>query len=295
MESLQETIAKLMENEYLFAIIRAVIIVIAGFIVAKFASTMAVRVMHKRMSTHQLVLTRRGAYYLVLVLFLLSALHQLGFDLTILLGAAGILSVAIGFASQTSASNLISGLFLLGEQPFGIGDVIKVGDITGEVLAIDLLSVKLRTFDNLYVRIPNENLLTAEVTTLTRFPIRRIDLEIGVAYKENIETVRDVLMDLAQRNPFCLTDPEPLFILKGFGASSIDILLCVWVRSANFLKLKNGLLMEIKTAFDERGIEIPYPHLTLYAGSVSDPFEVKLKDEPQIGKDAAPGAKPAPG
>jgi len=104
----------------------------------------------------------------------------------LLLGAAGILTVAPGFASQTSASNLVSGLFMIAEHPFGVGDTIRLGSIAGEVPSIDLLSVNLRTPDNLYVRIPNETMIKSEITNLTRFPIRRLDLEIGVAYKENL-------------------------------------------------------------------------------------------------------------
>jgi small-conductance mechanosensitive channel len=211
-----------------------------------------------------------------LALFVASALRELGFSLGVLLGAAGVLSVAIGFASQTSASNLISGLFLIGERPFGAGDVIKVGDTTGEVLSVDLLSVKLRTFDNLFVRIPNETLIKSEVTTLTRFPIRRFDLMVGVAYKEDIERVRAVLMEVAERNALCLDEPKPLFIFNGFGDSSLNIQFSVWAKRENFLDLRNSMQIEIKKAFDAEDIEIPFPHVTLYTGSVTDPFPVRL-------------------
>jgi hypothetical protein len=103
-------------------------------------------------------------------------MRQLGFDFTVLLGAAGIVTVAIGFASQTSASNLISGLFLVWRRRSGIGDIVTVDGVTGEVLSVDLLSTKLRTFDNLQVRIPNETMVKARITTLNRFPLRRVDL-----------------------------------------------------------------------------------------------------------------------
>ncbi|RXM22074.1 mechanosensitive ion channel, partial [Citrobacter sp. AAK_AS5] len=90
-------------------------------------------------------------------------------------------------------SNLISGLFLVMERPFVVGDVITVDDVTGEVLTIDMLSTKLRTFDNLYVRMPNETIIKSRVTNLTHFPIRRIDLRLGVAYREDLARVRAVL------------------------------------------------------------------------------------------------------
>ncbi len=150
----------------LMTLARSVFILLVGFIVARVVRSVIGRLLQKHASNHHLTLWRRGAYYLVLGLFVISALRELGFNLGVLVGAAGIVSVAVGFASQTSASNLISGLFLLAEKPFQIGDVIKVGDTTGEVLTIDLLSVKLRTYDNLYVRIPNESLIKSQVTTL---------------------------------------------------------------------------------------------------------------------------------
>ena len=146
----------------------------------------------------------------------------------------------------------------------------------GEVLSIDLLSVKLRTFDNLFVRIPNETLIKSEVTTLTRFPIRRADLPIGIAYKEDIERVQKILMAVADANPLCLEEPKPLFILLGFGDSSINLQFSVWAKRENFLELKNSIQIEIKRAFDREGVEIPFPHRTIYAGSASDPIPITL-------------------
>jgi small-conductance mechanosensitive channel len=233
-----------------------------------------------RFDQHQQLLMARIAAYLVLLVFIVMGLNAIGFNLGVLIGAAGILSVAIGFASQTSASNIISGLFLVAERPFSVGDLIRVGTTTGEVLSIDLLSVKLRTFDNLFVRIPNETLIKSEVTTLTRFPIRRIDLAIGVAYKEDIKQVRKVLERVAQANPLCLDEPKPIFVFLGFGESSLDMQFSVWVKREKFIDLKNSIHEEIKEAFDAEGIEIPFPHRSLYTGSVTEPFPIRVVTEP---------------
>jgi small-conductance mechanosensitive channel len=202
----------------------------------------------------------------------------LGFDLQVLIGAAGILTVAIGFASQTSASNLISGLFLMMERPFIVSDVICVETTTGEVVSIDLLSVKLRTFDNLFVRIPNETMIKTEVTTLTKFPIRRVDLELGVAYKEDLKKVKALLMEISEKNPMSLEEPAPLFILQGFGTSSIDIKFSVWTQRENFLAVKNAMLESIKESFDEHNIEIPFPHVSFYTGSATAPLPIAIID-----------------
>ena len=261
-------------TSHLYTLIQALILFVSGYLIAKAISSAVAKVAEKKTTKHGLFLLKRTTFYTLLGLFTLSALKHIGVDLTILLGAAGIFTVAIGFASQTSASNLISGLFLMIERPFSIGDSIKVDDILGEVISIDLLSVKLRTFDNLFVRIPNESMIKSAVTTMTKFPIRRADLKFGIAYKEDIETVRAVLLKIAEQNVICLEEPAPLFILTGFGTSSVDIQFSVWSKRENFLMLKNQMYQNIKKTFDEQGIEIPFPHVSLYAGSRSKPFDV---------------------
>ncbi|NNE35719.1 MAG: mechanosensitive ion channel family protein, partial [Rhodothermales bacterium] len=225
---------------------------------------------------HQVLIFKRFAFYIILGIFVASALVEIGFDVRVLLGTAGILTVAIGFASQTSASNFISGLFLLGENPFSVGDVIRIGTTTGEVLSVDLLSVKLRTFDNLFVRVPNEQLIKTEITNLTRFPIRRIDLQLSIAYKDDMRKAIDVLSGVAAANKLCLNEPEPLFIFQSFGDSGLQFQYSVWAKRENFLDLRNSIQIEIKEAFDREGIEIPFPHRTLYVGTATDPFPVRV-------------------
>ncbi len=256
-------------------LLQALLVLVVGITAARIAGRAAARAVQGHTGVHEATLIRRLVFYVITALVIATALHQLGFRLGVLLGAAGILTVAIGFASQTSASNLISGLFLLAERPFQLGDMIKVGDATGEVIAIDLISVKLRTFDNLYVRIPNESLVKSQVTNFSRFPIRRFDLQVGVAYKEDVERVRKVLEQVADRNPLSLDDPKPLIMFQGFGDSSVNLQLSVWGRRENFLDLRTTIPLEVKKAFEEQGIEIPFPHLSLYTGSVTTPFPVQ--------------------
>ncbi|GAB58222.1 mechanosensitive ion channel family protein [Rheinheimera nanhaiensis] len=264
-----------LQSEQASHLLKACILLLAGFVVAGLASRAAGRFLNLNFSQHHVVLFKRLLYWLILALFMASALKQLGFSLSVLLGAAGVLSVALGFASQTSASNLISGLFLIGEKPFQLGDTIKVGNTTGEVLSIDLLSVKLRTFDNLFVRIPNESLIKSEVTNLTRFPIRRFDLLLGVAYKEQIATVRKVLHEVADKNPLCLDEPAPMFLFLGFGDSALNIQFSVWSKRENFRELRNSLQEEIKLAFDQAGIEIPFPQRTVHLATIADTLKAQ--------------------
>lgn len=108
--------------------------------------------------------------------------------------------------------------------------------------------------------------------------IRGVDLNIGVAYKKDIRKVRNVLLDIAQKNSLCLNEPEPVIILDGFGNSSVDIFFGIWASREDWLNLKNTITEEIKQRFDSEDIEIPFPHVSLYAGSNTEPIHVRITD-----------------
>lgn len=265
-------------TEQAVIILQAVITLVVGLVLARLVSSVVGKFLANRTTRQASALAQRVTLYVLVVLVAASTVHQLGFKLGVLLGAAGVLTVAVGFAAQTSASNLISGLFLIAERPFVLGDVIRVSDVTGEVHSIDLLSVKLRTFDNLYVRVPNEELIKSRITNLTHFPVRRNDIQLGVAYKEDLSKVKAILFEIADRSPLCLHEPAPLFIFKKFGDSALEFQFSVWALRENYLALNNTIQEEIKQVFDEQGIEIPFPHRTLYPGSASAPFPVQVVD-----------------
>jgi small-conductance mechanosensitive channel len=239
----------------------AIVIIFVGLFLARRASSALTRL--PNLDIQQKLILKKFSYYVLATLVIAAALNQLGFDLKVILGAAGVLTVAVGFAAQTSASNLISGLFLMIDRPFSIGDGIEVDAVKGEVLSIDLLSTKIRTFDNRLIRVPNETMVKSNITNLSFFPLRRVDMKFGVGYNDSIIKVRDILIDLSSRNPLVLDEPEPLFIFEGFGASSQDVFFAVWTLRENYLDVQNSMLSEIKVRFDREGIEIPFPTRTL--------------------------------
>jgi small-conductance mechanosensitive channel len=260
------------------ALLRSGLLVVAGLPLTMLLSGWTRRLVGARYSLQQGMVAGKVVLYTGILVVLVSVLVELGFSLAPLLGAAGILGIAIGFAAQTSISNVISGFFLMAEQPFVLNDLIQVGDLTGRVLSIDMLSVKLRTYDNRFVRIPNENLIKTEFVNLTRFPIRRADINVGVAYKEDIRRVKDILFDVAREHPGALMEPEPQLFFQDYGASSLDFLFGVWVRTEMFFDVRNELREMIKDRFDAEGIEIPFPHRTIYTGAVTDPFPIRIVD-----------------
>lgn len=237
-----------------------------GFVIARLVSNTFIRTLGIRFNAHQRMVWRRGIFYTIFIFFIIAGLKEAGFKISVFLGAAGILTVALGFASQTSATNLISGLFLIGEGSFEVGDTIQLTlirgqQIEGEVISIDLLSVKLLTLDNLYVRLPNELLIKTPVINLSKYPIRRIPIALAISFHEDLAKVRGVLLETAHSHPLVLETPKPEMSVTAFGESSIELLFSVWCEQENYGKVKDSLQERIRNAFVKNNIEIPVPKI----------------------------------
>jgi small-conductance mechanosensitive channel len=250
-------ISQTITPQHIFNLCWAAVILVGGAFIARKSESTVSRL--SQLDFQQRILFSRFTKYGIFTLAIAAALNQLGFDLKVILGAAGVLTVAIGFAAQTSASNLISGIFLMVERPFVVGDAIKVADFSGTVVSVDMLSSKIRTFDNLMVRIPNETLVKSNIINYSFFPVRRADLSVNVAYSANIERVEQILREAALANPLCLNEPEPIFVFDGFGESAMKAQILVFTVSDNLQILKNELYADIKRRFDNEGIQMPYP------------------------------------
>lgn len=259
--------------------IRILFILVVGVGSIHLVTFMIKRSLYKQLSRQRMMLISRTIIYTGYIGMVLIVIREMNYDLTALFGAAGVVGIVIGVASQTSIGNIISGLFLVSEKSFELGDVVRVGDKTGTVYSIDLLSIKIKTFDNLLIRIPNQTVISTELVNVTRFPVRRLDFQIGVAYKEDLRKVKAILEDVARNNPLCLEEPEPVIIFQAFGDSSMNITFGIWFEKTNYLAVKNSVFVEIKEAFDREGIEIPFPHISVYAGEASKPIAVELKRE----------------
>lgn len=241
------------------SVLFAIVLVVLGIVLGRLAGRALESTLSDPLGSHRTLILRRITAYGIFALFSVSALHQLGIELSVLLGAAGILTVALGFASQTAASNVVSGLFLLGERPFEVGETIRLADTTGEVLSIDLLSIQLRTFDNLLVRVPNESVMKSAVTNFTRFPIRRFDLKLFVDPNVDLDDLDAVLLSAA-RAPLVLAEPEPIVILLGFTESGLEVQLSAWTLRENFLEMRNGLHRDAVRALRDAHIPLGFPN-----------------------------------
>ena len=202
--------------------------------------------------------------YAGFTVMVLTAFHRLGIDISAILGAAGIAGVAIGFAAQTSISNIISGLFVITERAFKINDTIEVNGTIGTVQAINLLSVILKTFDSQYVRIPNETIIKANLINYSQFPYRRVKTELSVAYGTDLRRTEQILLAVAKNNAFTLDDPAPSILWTSFSSSSIDFTLMTWTKIEDFRNLRNSLFIEIDEKLKQENIIVPFQHLDIH-------------------------------
>ncbi len=238
-----------------------------GFIIAFILYAVIKKYVHavtgKKFSKQTQAVADKIVKYTFYTIILFTLLNLFGIKLTTLLGAAGIAGVAIGFAAQTSFSNIISGFFVLSEKAFKIGDFITVEGLSGKVDSVDLLSVKIITPDNQVVRIPNETIIKSNLVNATYFPQRRMTVRVQVDYKEDLDKVMKILTAAASLCPSALKDPVPVVFFDEFGSSGITAVLGVWFKNENFLEIKNELYIGIKKIFDEEGISIPYTRIVV--------------------------------
>ena len=239
--------------------------IVIGFVLVGLVMSILKHFARKRLDSRSSGLVIKLAQYLGLALIAINALEAAEIDLSALLGAAGIVGIALGFAAQTSVSNFISGFFLMSEKTFAVGDVVNVDATTGIVYSIDALSVKLRTFDNQLVRIPNETLIKTNVTNITRFAARRLNIRLTITYADDIEKARTVLMEAAAANEGVLRQPEPLFMVQSFGKDGIELLFGVWVATSDWVDANNSMYIDVRKRFEAAGISFAYPTMTIYA------------------------------
>ena len=255
---------QLFSMDTVITIARVAIALVLGLIFVGLVVSIVKKLAAKRMDTRTGGLVVKIAQYLGFAFIAVNALDAAKVNLSTLLGAAGIAGIALGFAAQTSVSNFISGFFIVSEKTFAIGDVINVDGTSGIVFSIDAMSVKLRTFDNQLIRIPNETLIKSKVSNITRFPVRRLNMDILVTYGTDIERARDILMDVAANCQNALKSPEPVFMFKGFGENGVSLFFGVWFATNEWFDGNNDMYIAIKKRLDAEGIEFAFPTRTVY-------------------------------
>lgn len=252
----------------------AIILLVITIFVAKSVKRLSTRYIHK-IGTNETISRFLGQliYIGILVLGLMLALSAMELSKTVssILAGLGIIGLAVGFAFQDTAANFISGVYITFNQPYKIGDIIKTHDgHEGVVIDINLRVTKIRTYNGPIVYVPNRYLFQECFTNYTDFQQRRVQIECGVSYGEDLEQVEKVALEAAKNVSSRLESEEPTLFWTGFGDSSINFTLNIWCKfdetSKDFIPVRNEAIVSLKKAFDRNDISIPFPIRTLDFG-----------------------------
>jgi small-conductance mechanosensitive channel len=244
-------------------IILAIVIIIVGFSIAHFARIVMTKSIGGRLPADTRKTMAKLIYYGIIAIALFSALGISGLDLSGVFLAGGIAGIVIGFATQSLFSNLISGIFLQMDKPMKIGDPVmitgKLPDVSGVVVEITTLSSRLRMFDGTYVRLPNSDVFLSEIRNYSSAAARRIEISIGVAYKEDLQQVRAIVRESLAKTPFVLVEPEPDIYVDSLGDSAVLVSVWCWAPFSVWFDMKKQLVEQLKAELDRNEIEIPFP------------------------------------
>lgn len=221
-----------------------------------------------KMSPSPRALLARASHFLVSLVGLMVTLSVLQLDeaVTGILAGAGVVGLALGFAFQDLASNLISGVGLSVRHPFRVGDVIESNGMTGVVEDVQLRVTVMRTFDGKKVIIPNKKIYQDVLTNFSAMHRRRVDVACGVAYDTDLATAKKLALEALESLECRIEDKPPEIFFKSFGGSSIDFDARVWIEyrsQRDFVEARDAIVMAIKKAFDQGEVEIPFPIRTL--------------------------------
>lgn len=247
--------------------IGAIIVLALIWIVWRFAARAVKKMQSDKVSMQRKMIAKKIVDYAFAVIMIVYVLGLFGVKLSALWGAAGIAGIALGFAAQTSASNLISGIFVLSEGIMKVGDYVSVGGEIGTVDSIGLLSIKIHTADNELVRIPNSTVINANLTNFSFFKERRMKIEISVSYSDDMQKAFDALLRAAKLCKSVLENPAPAVWFESFGNSGINMTLAIFFKQGDFFAAKNEAFIAIKKTFDETGITVPFTTITLDGGN----------------------------
>jgi small-conductance mechanosensitive channel len=252
----------------LLALVISVVIFAAGVLAASIARVFVTRFTTPRLPADVSRLVTRAAFWTIIAIAAFSAIGNAGVDFTGVLVAAGIFGVVLGFALQPVVVNLISGLFLQFDRTAKVGDPVQLvePDVAGIVLDINIFSTRIRTFDGVFVRVPNDRIFTSQIRNFSSTAARRVDMTVTIAYKEDAEKARKLIREMLDNNPNVLTDPAPEVMTWELAENSVNILVWPWVPSSAWLTLRKHMAEDIKNLLDENKIEIPFPQRTVWFG-----------------------------
>jgi small conductance mechanosensitive channel len=197
--------------------------------------------------------------YTIMIFAVVTALGQIGYDITSLIAGLGIAGIAIGFAAKDTLSNVVAGIFIFWDRPFYIGDLVEIESEYGEVQEITLRTTRIVTPDGRMVSIPNQNIAANKIISYTMFPNLRLDMDVTIGVEEPIEKSRQEMLKMVKGDDRFLNDPAPVVLVQELGDFYTKLQLRVWLKETKtHIPVRGELREKIKDRFDAAGINMPF-------------------------------------
>lgn len=258
-------------SNYSIKIVAAILILVIGMWVSRKVSKIFAKLLEKNRVDLTLVnFFSKIVYYSMIVLVLIAAVGQLGVNTTSFLTMLGAAGLAVGLALKDSLSNFASGIMLILFRPFRIGDFVTAGGVSGSVESITIFNTVLNTPDNKRVVVPNGSITNNAITNANANSTRRIDLVIGISYKDDIKRAKDILADLIAEETRILKDPAPKIAVLELAESSVNLAVRPWVNTCDYWDVFFDLNEKIKVGLEKEGLTIPYPQQDIHIFGIKE-------------------------
>ena len=243
----------------------AAAIFIIGLMVSRLLVKLLVRLLHKS-NVDEILVTFIGSIIRngLLLVIIIAALEELGVDTTALIAVLGAAGLAVGLALQNSLQNFAAGVMLIVFRPFQKGDFIEAGGTAGVVETITIFNTMMRTGDNREVIVPNGEIYSGTITNYSACDTRRIDMVFGIGYSDDTRKAKMIIQEILSSEERILKEPEPLIAVGELADSSVNINVRPWVKTDDYWPVLFDLNEQIKIAFDEAGVSIPFPQMDIH-------------------------------
>ena len=246
-------------------ILDAVLVFVVGWYLAKIVLHIVVKMMERsKIDSIVVSFIKSGLDIAFKALVIITAIAQLGVDTSSFVTVLATVGAAIVLGLKDSMTGIVSGMIILFAKPFVKGDIIEVNGYIGKIEEIQLLYTYLMTFDNKMVVIPNNELASSTFVNYSHEDIRRVDLNFDIHYENDVEKAKALILEVAGAHKNALKEPMPYARVAQYGENAITIAMRVWTKTENYYTLRDDLLEQIKQAFDENGIVIPYSQVDVH-------------------------------
>lgn len=257
-------------NNFLAIVLSAVLAILA-FIVGRWIAKRLARLADAWLTRSDIDPTAstflsKAVYIMLLGLVIIVSLSILGIPMNSFIAVLGAGALAIGLALQDSLSNLASGLLVIILRPYVVDQIVELGNdrVSGKVESVEFFHTALRTPDNSLLLVPNAEVMSNPILNFTEMQWRRVDLEFGIAYGDDLLKAKQILEEIANADERVLAEPPVRVAVKDLGENSVNLVMQPYVHPADYLTTRFDLTEKVKLRFDQEGISFPFPQRTIY-------------------------------